>query len=171
MVGELSQNMIDVGAEIIKGLEAEKVQVNSASWVLTPENKEWKLIIHSPAVSKNGPRHVYKKIQDKLLRLKSEVYLADIVAKNDIVRSKNSSFHKKKTNSLRNKKTTIARTINGKKSTFDNFKNLSHLKDNRTKDRLKKTDGMIKTNSNVRKTKEDYREGIFVEDAFIYTIK
>ncbi len=82
----LTSEMIDAGKELIHQLDKKQLSVNSAFWLFDPESNNWKLIIASPEVKKQGPKKVYLEIQKILRKLPSNkrIALKDIsVYRND----------------------------------------------------------------------------------------
>ena len=77
----LSENMTKSGAELIKRLDKSNSEVKTALWLYFPEEKNWKLIIASPLVGKNGPKAFYKRIIDSNNEASEEEY---VVSLNDI---------------------------------------------------------------------------------------
>lgn len=59
---QLTEGMIDAGAEITRKLEELGLPINAAFWFLTPETHEWRLLFASPEVDSKGPLEVYKRI-------------------------------------------------------------------------------------------------------------
>jgi hypothetical protein len=66
MVVILSEEMKQIGKEIIEYLDKENITVNSALWKYFPEDNKWKLLIYSPVVKLKGPKFLYSQIQKKL---------------------------------------------------------------------------------------------------------
>ncbi len=63
---QLTDKMIDAGAEITRKLEELGLPIDAAFWFLTSETYEWRLMFASSEVDTKGPREVYKKIHDAL---------------------------------------------------------------------------------------------------------
>ncbi len=59
---QLTQAMIDAGAELTAKLDESGVPVTAAFWFFVPELSEWRLMFASPEVSTKGPRNVYGQI-------------------------------------------------------------------------------------------------------------
>lgn len=52
------------GESLIKKLDESGVQVAAAFWIFDSEEKNWELTIVSPLVGSEGPRSLYKRIND-----------------------------------------------------------------------------------------------------------
>jgi hypothetical protein len=63
---QLSNEMIEGGAALVRRLDELGVPVNAALWLFTVEDSDWRLLIASPEVSTLGPLSVYRKIHDAL---------------------------------------------------------------------------------------------------------
>ncbi len=63
---ELVAGQIGAGALLINALEGSEFTVSAAMWFYLPENSEWRFIIASPYVDKNGPKKSYEFIQNIL---------------------------------------------------------------------------------------------------------
>ena len=59
----LTNEMIDAGAELIRGLDASGFELNAGLWLYMEEPNAWRLILASPHVTKDGPNKAYQKIQ------------------------------------------------------------------------------------------------------------
>lgn len=59
---QLTDAMVDAGAELTRKLDELGLQVNAALWYFMPDVNEWRLLFASPEVSAKGPRSVYAKI-------------------------------------------------------------------------------------------------------------
>lgn len=66
---------IEDGKALIQALDAKSLAIKAALWLFSSENNEWRLVIASPYVDKNGPRETYKFIQ-KTLKALPEVSLS-----------------------------------------------------------------------------------------------
>jgi len=60
----LSEEMLQAGRDLIKGLDSTTSQVQSAFWFFYPEEAQWRLILSSPLVGKEGPRRFYQRVVD-----------------------------------------------------------------------------------------------------------
>ena len=65
----LVDEMIGAGRKLIEALDESPFKVTAAMWFYLSENDEWRLIIASPYIDKEGPRKSYEFIQDQLDKL------------------------------------------------------------------------------------------------------
>src|SRR5690349_20516225 len=65
----LVDRRIDDGERLLRALDAEGLQVTSALWLYSSEWGEWRLVLASPLVDKQGPREVYKRVQQVISTL------------------------------------------------------------------------------------------------------
>ena len=65
----LSQQMIDAGAELTKQLDRSMMIVKASFWYLVSDERAWRLIIATPEVHTSGPRKVYQRVQTALGKL------------------------------------------------------------------------------------------------------
>lgn len=63
---QLTDAMIDAGAEVVRKLDEIGLPVTAAFWCFMPELNAWRLMIASPDVGTKGPRVVYESIQNAL---------------------------------------------------------------------------------------------------------
>lgn len=70
---ELVNKQIGAGGLLIETLDQSEFKVSAAMWFYMPENSEWRLMIASPYVDKNGPKKSYEFIQTILDELPSNV--------------------------------------------------------------------------------------------------
>ena len=70
---ELVNEQVIAGAKLIEALDESNFNVASAMWFYLSDNNEWRLIIASPYVDKNGPMKSYELIQDKLDEIKNHI--------------------------------------------------------------------------------------------------
>jgi hypothetical protein len=68
----LTNEMIERGAELTRQLDCAPIEVIASFWLYISESEKWRLIIASPQVTKNGPKKVYRKIQDVLAKIPEE---------------------------------------------------------------------------------------------------
>jgi hypothetical protein len=66
---QLTDAMIEAGAEITRKLDELGLQPDAALWFFMPEVNEWRLLFSSPEVATKGPREVYGRIQLALEQL------------------------------------------------------------------------------------------------------
>jgi len=77
----LTREMIEAGADLTRRLDEARLKVNASLWLYIPDSNLWRLIIASPAVRKDGPKKVYRKIQSILSKIPGD---ASIIRLNDI---------------------------------------------------------------------------------------
>ncbi len=63
---DLTPEMIQAGADLIRALDAAKVPVTSAFWLYHGEEPDWRLVIASPDVDQLGLRQFYGTLVDHL---------------------------------------------------------------------------------------------------------
>lgn len=68
---QLSDAMIEAGAELTRKLDESGVSLSAALWLFEPEINEWRLLFASPEVSARGPIKTYERIQLALDQLGS----------------------------------------------------------------------------------------------------
>jgi len=67
---QLTDAMIDAGAEMTRKLDEIGLPLTAALWTFDPEKNDWRLLFASPEVTTQGPIAVYTKIQQALADLK-----------------------------------------------------------------------------------------------------
>ena len=60
---QLTEAMIDAGAEVTRKLDETGLRSCAALWLFLTENNEWRLFIALPEVSSQGPRQIYEHIR------------------------------------------------------------------------------------------------------------
>lgn len=60
---QLTEAMIDAGAEVTRKLDETGLRSSAALWLFLTENNEWRLFIALPEVSSQGPRQIYEHIR------------------------------------------------------------------------------------------------------------
>lgn len=60
---QLTDAMIEAGAELTSKLDESGFRVTAAFWLLMPDLNEWRLLFASKEASTKGPRTVYEKIR------------------------------------------------------------------------------------------------------------
>ena len=73
---ELVTEQIQVGIVLIETLDQSEFSVSAAMWFYMSENGEWRLMIASPYVDKNGPKKSYEFIQNILDELPKNINAA-----------------------------------------------------------------------------------------------
>jgi len=61
--GTLVKDDVAEGAKLISALDASGFEVSSALWLYSSEHEDWRLIIATPLVDKEGPRATYRMVQ------------------------------------------------------------------------------------------------------------
>ncbi len=77
----LDENMIKSGAELTRKLDDLNWIVSASMWFYFTEQNQWRLILGSSSVGKDGPKKAYKNIQlaiSKLSEEKPKISLQDI---------------------------------------------------------------------------------------------
>ncbi len=77
----LTKEMIETGATVVRKLDEGGLQPDAALWFYFPDVQQWKLVIAEEKVNDDGPKKVYKKIQQILIESADEiaVSLDDVV--------------------------------------------------------------------------------------------
>ena len=70
---QLTQQLIDEGAALVRGLDQAGVSPDAALWFYFPDINAWKLLLAQVKVGPEGPREVYKTIQKTLQGLGDKV--------------------------------------------------------------------------------------------------
>ena len=65
----LTGEMIEAGAQLIRRLDEMGVDVTSALWLLDTEINEWRLLLASPVVSREGPLVMYDTVERAIAQL------------------------------------------------------------------------------------------------------
>ncbi len=93
----LVEKNIEEGKRLIEELDGKNFKVQAALWFYSADSDEWRLLIASPFVEKNGPKKSYNFIQAVLSRLSpsAEISLKDISVlspSNDLIKLLRSAF-------------------------------------------------------------------------------
>lgn len=72
---ELTKDMIDSGAQLIKALDTQGLAADAAFWIYSPDTETWKLCIVEAKTETLGPKAVYAQVQ-KAMKLSKETDLA-----------------------------------------------------------------------------------------------
>ncbi|MCH7885924.1 MAG: hypothetical protein IIC01_11845 [Planctomycetes bacterium] len=70
---DLSKQLIDAGAELIRRLDDRGIQPDAAFWFYFPDISAWKLVLAQAQVGKRGPKGIYRQIQRTLTAAKAEL--------------------------------------------------------------------------------------------------
>lgn len=79
---QLTDRLVEDGAELVLALDASAVNPKSAFWFFFSDAGSWKLVIADPKLGPDGPRGAYKKIQKALKKLQKKqnsLALEDVV--------------------------------------------------------------------------------------------
>ncbi|WP_367154350.1 hypothetical protein [Methylomonas sp. HYX-M1] len=96
------------GESLVKKLDESGVQVAAAFWIQDVEEKNWELTIVSPLVGSEGPRSLYKRINDIYEACSDD---EDVISLHDI---RVSSIHNRIVNAMRNSVLTGAQLANNR---------------------------------------------------------
>jgi len=69
----LTKEMIESGGALIRRLDEQSLQPDAAFWLYFPDLQEWKLVIAEVKLGKEGPKEIYKKIQDVISASKEDM--------------------------------------------------------------------------------------------------
>ena len=69
----LTQEMTDAGANLLRQLDKLELTVKAAFWFFLPETDNWRLIFAFPEVKNKGPALFYEKIQDAIKECKGDI--------------------------------------------------------------------------------------------------
>lgn len=61
---QLTEEMIEVGAELTGKLDEMGLPISAAFWFFLPESNQWRLFFASPLFATSGPRKFYEKIEE-----------------------------------------------------------------------------------------------------------
>jgi hypothetical protein len=78
----LSESMIKAGAVLTRTLDSLDLPVTASMWFFFPEENQWRLLLSSPYVVKEGPKRTYRLVQEALSKLPVDapkIILQDIV--------------------------------------------------------------------------------------------
>lgn len=69
---ELVNRDIDDGKTLVQQLDQDQFSVTAAFWYYRPEDENWKLIIGSNIVGREGPTEAYRRLGKTMKRIKTE---------------------------------------------------------------------------------------------------
>lgn len=69
----LTDDMIALGARLIRQLDARGLAPDAAFWFYVPDRQEWSLVLAETKLSAKGPRWIYRQIRTALLAIESPV--------------------------------------------------------------------------------------------------
>jgi hypothetical protein len=70
----LTKEMIDAGAALIRKLDERGIQPDAALWLYFPDIQTWKLVIAQAKVGTEGPKQLYRQIQELMEELSQEIH-------------------------------------------------------------------------------------------------
>lgn len=70
----LTKEMIDAGAALIRKLDERGIQPDAALWLYFPDLQTWKLVIAQEKVGVEGPKQLYRQIQELMEELSQEIH-------------------------------------------------------------------------------------------------
>lgn len=70
----LTKEMIDAGAVLIRKLDERGVQPDAALWLYFPDQQTWKLVIAQEKVGVEGPKKLYRQVQELIEELSQEMH-------------------------------------------------------------------------------------------------
>jgi hypothetical protein len=69
----LTDKMIETGATLIRKLDERELRPNAALWLYFPDVQQWKLVIAEVKMVTEGPKEVYRKIQQIIAESEREI--------------------------------------------------------------------------------------------------
>jgi hypothetical protein len=81
---QLTQQLIDQGAQVVSALDRAGVQPDAAFWFYFPDIRAWKLVLADVKLGSQGPREIYKRIQRTLANAPA----ANAISLDDVVLAK-----------------------------------------------------------------------------------
>jgi hypothetical protein len=75
-----TQEMAEAGASLLQRLDSQGLDITAALWFYLESSDTWRLVIASPEVQSQGPKHVYERVQKALVSDvdESRIKLGDI---------------------------------------------------------------------------------------------
>jgi hypothetical protein len=93
----LTEDMKKVGAELTRKLDEAKWPVTASFWYFVPNENQWKLMLASPNLESEGPKHSYEEISKAVSTLEryfgSLEFISVVAPKHDVVRALASAIH------------------------------------------------------------------------------
>ena len=75
---QLTDEMIQLGKEILKKLDEANLNISSAFWFYLEDAEKWRFILATPQVRIHGPKVVYQKIKQVLSKFGSDRKVIDL---------------------------------------------------------------------------------------------
>jgi hypothetical protein len=70
----LTKEMIDAGAALVRELDERGIQPDAALWLYFPDLQTWKLVIAQVKVGSEGPKQLYRQIQELMGELSQQMH-------------------------------------------------------------------------------------------------
>jgi len=70
----LTKEMIDAGAALVRKLDERGIQPDAALWLYFPDLQTWKLVIAQVKVGSEGPKQLYRQIQELMGELPQQMH-------------------------------------------------------------------------------------------------
>jgi hypothetical protein len=61
-----TQEMAEAGGSLLQRLDSQGLDITAALWFYLESSDTWRLVIASPGVQSQGPKHVYERVQKAL---------------------------------------------------------------------------------------------------------
>jgi hypothetical protein len=74
----LTDQMIAAGAGLTESLDRAQWPVVASFWLFDSENNHWRLVLASPAVTREGPRESYRHVSNALREMNTGVQLENV---------------------------------------------------------------------------------------------
>ncbi|MFI0416568.1 MAG: hypothetical protein ACH255_20820 [Candidatus Thiodiazotropha sp.] len=80
MVNSLTEELIKAGEALLKEADASNFKIDAALWFYFADQEAWKLLLHIKEVEKEGPKHIYNRLQKLLVKakIKEDLPLSEI---------------------------------------------------------------------------------------------
>lgn len=92
----LTEEMKKAGAELTRKLDEAKWPVVASFWYFVPDDNQWKLILASPKLEAEGPKHSYEEISKAASTLRhyfgSLEFISVVAPHHDVVRTLGSAI-------------------------------------------------------------------------------
>lgn len=69
----LTKEMIDAGSALVRMLDERGIQPNAAFWFYFSDISQWKLVLAEVSLGAEGPRQIYKNIQETIHANKADL--------------------------------------------------------------------------------------------------
>ena len=93
----LTEDMKQAGAELMRKLDEAKWPVTAAFWFFLPDENQWKLMLASPKLESEGPKHSYEEISKAVSTLRkyfgSLEFISVVAPKHDVVKTLALAIH------------------------------------------------------------------------------